>query len=66
MHDPLADIETRVAGLGLPMSRVLDGARVDWCQWSRWKKGATSPTQRVLLRIYTELVRLEGEQQAKP
>lgn len=55
----LADIETRCAKIDLPVSNVLEDARVDWSTWWRWKQGKSSPTLGTLSRVTSALEKRE-------
>lgn len=61
MYNPVDDITTRCETLGITVTSVLRDARVEWSNFSRWRKGETSPTMTVLNRIDAVLTAKESE-----
>lgn len=59
MLDPISDIESRVARLGVPLNDVLKAAPVHISTWLRWKGNRSGATVKKLRAIYDEIERRE-------
>lgn len=55
--DRMNAIEARARAINLSVWRVCQGAEVDYSNWSRWRKQACSPTERVFDAAMSKLER---------
>ncbi|MBL3569919.1 hypothetical protein BV509_01030 [Rhodovulum sulfidophilum] len=52
MQKLIAEIEAYAAARGIAPQRVLrDAVGANWGQWDSWKRGASSPTMKVVDRL---------------